>query len=29
VEIEVFGGRQAGQVAPDVLHDPQGERLVG
>jgi len=27
IEVEVFGERVAGQVAPDVLHDPKGERL--
>jgi 4-methylaminobutanoate oxidase (formaldehyde-forming) len=28
IEVEVFGERLAGQVAPDVLHDPEGKRLV-
>lgn len=28
IEVEVFGERVAGQVAPDVLHDPKGERLT-
>lgn len=27
LEIEVFGDKQAGEVAPAVLYDPQGERL--
>jgi len=29
IEVEVFGKRLAGQVAADVLHDPEGKRLVG
>jgi len=28
VEVEVFGERVAGQVAPDVLVDPEGKKLV-
>jgi 4-methylaminobutanoate oxidase (formaldehyde-forming) len=28
VEVEVFGQRLTGQVAPDILHDAQGKRLV-
>ena len=29
IEVEVFGQRLAGQVSPDVLHDPEGKRLIG
>jgi 4-methylaminobutanoate oxidase (formaldehyde-forming) len=29
VEIDVFGDRLSGVVAPDVLHDPVGERMQG
>ncbi|HEX5590357.1 MAG TPA: FAD-dependent oxidoreductase [Candidatus Limnocylindrales bacterium] len=29
VEIDVFGGREAGVVAADVLHDPTGARMRG
>jgi len=28
IEVEVFGQRLKGQVSPDVLHDPEGKRLV-
>jgi 4-methylaminobutanoate oxidase (formaldehyde-forming) len=27
LEVEVFGARVPGEVAPDVLHDPAGERI--
>jgi 4-methylaminobutanoate oxidase (formaldehyde-forming) len=28
IEVEVFGQKLKGQVSPDVLHDPEGKRLV-
>jgi hypothetical protein len=27
LEVEVFGERVPGEVAPDVLHDPEGARI--